>query len=134
MRTLMSASRIDGNPSIGLISAPVPLISIPRPLSGIGGPLDRSVEHVRPRRDHLRQPRRAALREIQARVFQREFDSFAGQCNFGLTETGIATDWVLSLDADYVLTRKVIEEIKALSPDENAVAFRAPFTYCIYLL
>ena len=40
----MSASRIDGNPSTGLISASVPLISIPRPLSGIGGPLDRSVE------------------------------------------------------------------------------------------
>ena len=35
----------------------------------------------------------------QARIFQRKFDSFAGQCNFGLRETGITSEWVLSLDA-----------------------------------
>ncbi len=44
MRTFMSASRIGGKPSIGRISAPLPVISIPNPLSGIGGPLDRSVD------------------------------------------------------------------------------------------
>src|SRR2546430_16708663 len=49
----------------------------------------------------------------QARVFQRKFDSFAGQCNFGLTETGINSEWVLSLDADYVLTPELIEEIRS---------------------
>ena len=47
----------------------------------------------------------------QARVFQREFDSFAGQCNFGLSETEIQTEWVLSLDADYLLTPEMIEEL-----------------------
>ena len=68
----------------------------------------------------------------QARIFQREFDSFAGQCNFGLTETGISTDWVLSLDADYVLTPEIIDEIEVLSPDDGPAGFKAPFTYCIH--
>src|SRR6266700_2999353 len=52
----------------------------------------------------------------QARVFQRKFDTFAGQCNFGLKETGISTEWVLNLDADYVLTADVIEELSSLKP------------------
>src|SRR5712692_6794301 len=53
----------------------------------------------------------------QARVIQREFDSFAGQCNFGLRETRIESEWVLSLDADYVLTPEMIEELSSLAPD-----------------
>jgi glycosyltransferase involved in cell wall biosynthesis len=35
----------------------------------------------------------------QARVFQRRFDTHVNQWNFGMQETGIATDWVLALDA-----------------------------------
>jgi len=31
--------------------------------------------------------------------FDRTFDSFAEQCNFGLAQ--VQTEWVLSLDADY---------------------------------
>ena len=34
------------------------------------------------------------------KVLFRAFDSFAGQCNFGLNQ--IDTEWVLSLDADYI--------------------------------
>jgi glycosyltransferase involved in cell wall biosynthesis len=40
----------------------------------------------------------------QARILQREFDSFAQQCNFGLQHIG--TEWVLSLDADYLLCNR----------------------------
>src|SRR5436853_1091677 len=47
----------------------------------------------------------------QARVFQRPFDNFAAQWNFALKETGIATEWVLGLDADFVLTQESIEEL-----------------------
>ena len=36
----------------------------------------------------------------QVKVFQRKFDSFAVQCNYGLEK--ITSEWVLSLDADYV--------------------------------
>jgi glycosyltransferase involved in cell wall biosynthesis len=71
-------------------------------------------------------------RFTQARVVQRKFDTFAAQCNFGLLETGIATEWVLSLDADYELTPELVSEINALQPDTNLVGFRARFIYCIF--
>jgi glycosyltransferase involved in cell wall biosynthesis len=67
----------------------------------------------------------------QARVVQRKFDNFAGQCNFGLSEAGIETDWVLSLDADYVLTPELVDELAALNPVDVA-GWRARFTYCVY--
>lgn len=68
----------------------------------------------------------------QVRVFQRTFDSFAGQCNFGLSETGIQTDWVLNLDADYELTPEIVSEIQRLNPNPDTVGYRAAFTYCVY--
>ena len=46
-------------------------------------------------------------------VHQRAFDSFAGQCNYGLGL--VETEWVLSMDADYVLTPAFIDEIGALA-------------------
>jgi glycosyltransferase involved in cell wall biosynthesis len=67
----------------------------------------------------------------QARVFQRRFDSFANQCNFGLSETGIVTEWVLSLDADHVLTPGMIEELDSLDPAGEFRGYRARFDYCI---
>lgn len=67
----------------------------------------------------------------QVRVFQRKFDSFAGQCNFGLRETGITSEWVLSLDADYVLTPEMIEEFASLKPNREFDGYRARFSYCI---
>ena len=67
----------------------------------------------------------------QARIFQRKFDSFAGQCNFGLRETGITSEWVLSLDADYLITDEMIEELASLNPNADTDGFRAGFTYCI---
>src|SRR5512143_2622752 len=42
------------------------------------------------------------------RVVVRPFDSHAAQWNFGLKETGIVSDWVLALDADYVLTDDLV--------------------------
>jgi len=67
----------------------------------------------------------------QARVLQRKFDSFAGQSNFGLREAGITSEWVLSLDADYVLTPEMIEELASLKPDREYDGYRARFAYCI---
>ncbi len=64
------------------------------------------------------------------RVVQRAFDSFAGQCNFGLTQ--IRTPWVLSLDADYVLTTELRAEITALEPPPQAAGYEAAFRYCVW--
>ena len=77
-----------------------------------------------------------ATREIAAqhpgvRVFQRPFTTHEEQWNFGLHETGIATDWVLALDADFVLSDDVIRELGSMTPDPGAAGYQASFTYCI---
>ena len=65
------------------------------------------------------------------RVFERAFTTHAEQWNFGLEQTGIATDWVLALDADFVLTDDAVGELTALSPPQAVSGYRASFTYCI---
>lgn len=67
----------------------------------------------------------------QARFYQRPFDNFAAQWDFALKETGVATEWVLGLDADFVLTPESIDELKSLQPPQNTHGYRAPITYCI---
>lgn len=63
-------------------------------------------------------------------VIQRAFDSFADQCNFGLTQ--ITTEWVLSMDADYILTPELIAEIVALNPSADVAGYSVDFRYCIF--
>ncbi len=70
-------------------------------------------------------------RYSSARVIQREFDAHAKQWEFGLKETGIASEWVLALDSDYVLTPEFIEELRALNPTADVQGYCAHFTYCI---
>lgn len=67
----------------------------------------------------------------QVRVVQRTFDNHADQWNFALTETGIATDWVLALDADYILSDDLPAELGRLAPYESTAGYEASFTYCI---
>jgi glycosyltransferase involved in cell wall biosynthesis len=68
----------------------------------------------------------------QARVFQRKFDSHERQWNSGLQETGIKSDWVMALDADFILSAELINEIKSLQAASDITGFRAPFVFCIY--
>lgn len=72
-----------------------------------------------------------ASRSPQVRVFQREFDCHENQWNFALSETGIDSEWVLALDADYVLTPELLEELKSLNPSNNVAGYRARFIYCV---
>ena len=67
----------------------------------------------------------------QARVYRREFDSHENQWNFGLKQTGINTEWILALDADYILTPDFVAELRALQPENNVQGYRAAFSYCI---
>jgi glycosyltransferase involved in cell wall biosynthesis len=64
------------------------------------------------------------------KIVTRDFDSFAAQCNFGLTQ--IETEWVLSLDADYVLTPELIQEISALESTDDLAGYAVDFCYCIF--
>ena len=64
-------------------------------------------------------------------VVQRKFDSHAAQWNFAIGETGIATDWILALDADYVLSPELVAELAALKPAPGTDAYRARFDYYV---
>lgn len=67
------------------------------------------------------------------KILHRNFDSFANQCNFGLSH--ITSDWVLSLDADYVVSTKLSDEIHDLmtcDPKKTYYSgYRVSFAYCI---
>ncbi|MFL6331953.1 MAG: glycosyltransferase family 2 protein [Pyrinomonadaceae bacterium] len=67
----------------------------------------------------------------QARVVQRRFDSHERQWNFGLKESGISSEWVLALDADYLLTSELLDELRGLEPRADVAGYSANFVYCI---
>lgn len=63
-------------------------------------------------------------------LVQREFDHFADQCNYGLDQ--IETEWVLSLDADYICSPKLIDEFRSLPSTPSCDGFSVNFIYCVY--
>jgi glycosyltransferase involved in cell wall biosynthesis len=67
----------------------------------------------------------------RVRLVERPFDEHARQWNFAVTDTQIATDWVLALDADYILSDALIEEIRALEPAATTDGFEVRFIYCV---
>jgi glycosyltransferase involved in cell wall biosynthesis len=66
------------------------------------------------------------------RVFVRPFDNHANQWRYAVTETGIATPWILRLDADYQLTDEFIQEVRLLDPEAPVSAYRVTFDYAIF--
>jgi glycosyltransferase involved in cell wall biosynthesis len=64
-----------------------------------------------------------------ARLATREFDSHAVQWNYGLMS--IQRRWVLALDADYIVSAGLVDEIAALRPDDDVRGYRIAFRYCI---
>ena len=65
-------------------------------------------------------------------LVHRRFDTFAEQCNFGLAQASLDSEWVLSLDADYVLSDDLVAELKRLQPPADVVGYRAHFKYSIF--
>ena len=67
----------------------------------------------------------------QVEVYQRKFVSFADQCNFGLQQ--IETEWVLSMDSDYILDDAIIDSILHQPLDAAQTAgYLARFKYAIF--
>ena len=66
----------------------------------------------------------------QAKIEKRAFDSFARQCNFGLSI--IETEWVLSIDADYELSPELGNELLTLEAPPEVAGYMAKFVYAIY--
>jgi glycosyltransferase involved in cell wall biosynthesis len=73
-----------------------------------------------------------AARHRQVVVVQRAFDDHVSQWNFGLAQ--INSPWVLTLDADYVLSRTFVEGLKGRC-DTNSLnggtGYFAHFRYCV---
>jgi len=70
-----------------------------------------------------------ACRFANVAFAKRKFDNHTAQWNFGLEQ--IKTEWVMSLDADYMLTEELKSEIGQLAPDPDVVAYFARFRYFI---
>lgn len=68
----------------------------------------------------------------QVRIFKRKFDCLKNQWNYALAETGIGTKWVLALDADYMVTPELTDEMRGLSPAVEVSGYRAKFVYCVH--
>ncbi len=66
------------------------------------------------------------------RCIHHAFESHAQQWSFAINESCIASDWVLALDADYLLTDSLVEEIAALDPGAEVVGYETAFRYCIW--
>jgi glycosyltransferase involved in cell wall biosynthesis len=63
------------------------------------------------------------------RFVQRRFSDHTAQWNFGLDQ--VDSDWVLSLDADYVVTDELVDEISQLPGGGGVSVFFARFRYCV---
>jgi glycosyltransferase involved in cell wall biosynthesis len=66
----------------------------------------------------------------QVKIYQRKFDSFAAQCNFGLSK--VQTEWVLSLDADYVISTELVQELAYLQEEIGIHSYSVAFRYCVF--
>jgi glycosyltransferase involved in cell wall biosynthesis len=62
---------------------------------------------------------------------QRSFDNHANQCNHVLDHLALSTPWVMSLDADYVLTPDLITELTQLKPTAQTHGFSCEFSFCM---
>jgi glycosyltransferase involved in cell wall biosynthesis len=66
----------------------------------------------------------------QVKIFKRKFDTHATQWNYGLEQ--VTSPWVLSLDADYIVSDELIAEIEALAVDSQINGYFAKFKYCVF--
>ncbi len=72
-----------------------------------------------------------ARRYANVAFFKRRFDNHATQWNFGLRETSIDTEWVLALDADYIVPDALVRDLQSLDPADDIAGYSARFRYCI---
>ncbi|BAY21837.1 glycosyltransferase [Calothrix sp. NIES-2100] len=66
----------------------------------------------------------------QIQLFQRQFDTHTLQWNYGLEK--VESEWVLALDADYIVTDELIAEIQNLSLYSPVNGYFVQFKYCVF--
>jgi len=65
-------------------------------------------------------------KKFGVRVYQRQFDNFAGQRNFALTNFDFRHEWVFHLDADEIITDELKSEMEMAIENSTLDAFRVP--------
>lgn len=68
-------------------------------------------------------------RHPHVELIERAFDDHASQWNFGLAQ--VQTPWALTLDADYVLSDALNQELACWIPEPATAAYFARFRYCV---
>lgn len=64
-------------------------------------------------------------------IVVRPFDNHPNQWNFGLEVCGNSSNWILALDADYIVGDAFRDELAGLNPTEEVSGYSASFRYCI---
>lgn len=64
-------------------------------------------------------------------ILQHRFAGFTEQWTWALSQE-VPTEWVLALDADYVLTRQLVEEMGKLAPDDAVDGYRVSFDWAVH--
>lgn len=66
----------------------------------------------------------------QVKLYQRAFDTHTNQWNYGLDL--VKSEWVLSLDADYTLSKQLIAELGCLPKAAPIDSYFVRFKYCVF--
>jgi glycosyltransferase involved in cell wall biosynthesis len=64
--------------------------------------------------------------------YKKKFDSHAQQWNYAIFDTSITSDWILALDADYIVPKELVAEIEALVIPKTVNALYANFNFAIH--
>lgn len=74
----------------------------------------------------------AILRQFSnVRIISRAFTTHAEQWAYGLEAARARAEWILALDADYVLSPQLVDELASLEPPAAVSGYRASFIYCL---
>lgn len=68
----------------------------------------------------------------RVRIHHRPFDNHPAQWHYAVQNTGIRTEWILRLDADYQLSDEFIREMASLEPGASVAAYQVDFDYAVY--
>jgi glycosyltransferase involved in cell wall biosynthesis len=66
----------------------------------------------------------------QVQIWQRHFDNHTNQWNYGLEQ--VKTEWVLSLDADYTVSRELVTELQQTLANPSNNGYFVKFKYCVF--
>src|SRR5262249_13151397 len=66
------------------------------------------------------------------KVFEHTFISHSDQWTFAIQRTEIHTRWILVLDADLVLSKEFVDEMKNLKSSEEVAGYEADFQICVF--